>query len=67
MGEPPVIRLFLLRLHRACLFRERERCYQQLAGAHAALEINDGDMRKVDAAIAVAEAERRLQRYRVQS
>ena len=55
MGQPEMIRLWLLRIHDRCLTREAARLHAEAAGLEWALQRNAREASQVAAAIALAE------------
>ena len=60
-----MLRLILLRLRRPWLLHALDSCRQTIVDAAHSEQVFESEIRAVDAEIAVARAERRMNRYRV--
>ena len=60
-----MIRLLYLRFHRSCLRREMDRLQRELAGLEWAIDRGARESSHVEAALAIAELERRAEQWKV--
>ena len=60
-----MIRLLYLRFHRNCLQREMTRLQRELAGLEWAIDRNARESSQVEAALAIAEHEKRAEQWKV--
>ena len=60
-----MIRILWLRFHRRCLQREMDRLQRELAGLEWAIDRNAIEASQVEAALAIAEHERRAEQWKV--